>query len=136
LPEQIERSYGDFLEDPRRLFQVYRHFCADLTGDGAPEMVVLLQCCTVSSPRPWAIFQATPDGGIRVAFTAIRVSYVQPLRLRGGTGRKARDVVERRSLLRRTDANCCPSGGTRYRYIRWNGTTFYTAERKTVRRRR
>ena len=33
------------------------------------------------------------------------------------------------------DAGCCPSGGSRYRYIRWNGSAFYTAERKIRRRR-
>ena len=134
LPERIEAAYGSFTEDARELFQVNQHFCADLTGDGSLEMVVMVVCCTVSSPRPWAIYQAAPDGRMRVAFAAIRVSYVAPLRLRG-TGPNAKDVVERRAILRRRDAGCCPSGGSRYRYIRWNGSAFYTAERKIRRKR-
>lgn len=134
LPERIEAAYGSFTEDARELFEVNQHFCADLTGDGSPEMVVMVVCCTVSSPRPWAIYQVAPGGGMRVAFAAIRVSYVAPLRLRGA-GPNAKDVVERRTILRRRDAGCCPSGGSRYRYIRWNGSAFYTAERKIKRRR-
>lgn len=132
FPALIGRTLGPVFEDPATLFQVDRHFCADLTGDGVQEMVVLLGCCTVSSPRPWAIFQSTPEGGVRTAFAAVRVSYVQPLRLRG-TGTHSRDVVEKRAILRRADANCCPRGGYRYRFVRWNGSAFYTAERRTLR---
>lgn len=120
-------GFSDFVSD--------RHFCADLTGDGTAELVALYGCCTVSSPRPWAIFRLNADGTYGVAFAAIRVSYVQPLRLRGGTGPFASDVVEKRSILRRSDANCCPSGGFRYRYLRWDGAKFVVAERRTVRRR-
>jgi hypothetical protein len=139
FPERIEERWADvFGDDPwaRDAFVVDRHFCADLTGDGVSEMVVLLACCTVSSPRPWAIFKAGDDGHMGVAFAAIRVSYVKPLRLRGGSGPYRLDVVERRSILRRRDPNCCPRGGTIYRYVRWDGQRFYVAKRVVRRKRR
>jgi len=51
------------------------------------------------------------------------------------SGRRATDVAKKRSILRRTDANCCPSGGFRYRFLGWDGAKFVVTERRTVRRR-
>lgn len=47
-----------------QLFQTYgleTVKCQDLTGDGNPEMVVQLSCCTAGAPFPWAIFTEHHD---------------------------------------------------------------------------
>lgn len=49
---------------PAQLFQTYALEpvkCQDLTGDGKPEMVVQLSCCTAGAPFPWAIFTEHDD---------------------------------------------------------------------------
>ena len=131
--DYVERRLGSNFENAG--FAVTQAFCAELTGDEVRELVLLAQCCTVSSPTPWAIFMASPDGGVRTAFTAIRnVSYVRRLRRRGGT-RFPRDIIESRSLLWRTDASCCPTGGRLQRFIRWDGRRFRVAERVYINRR-
>jgi hypothetical protein len=101
------------------LFDVGQLLCADVTGDGTREMIVRLQCCTVSSPTPWAIFKATSRG--RWALRYSRVKTVA-FRLRVDAGG---DVEAKMPHYAPSDANCCPSS---YDYIRahWTGTTFET----------
>ena len=101
------------------LYRVRRPLCADVTGDGTPEMVVLLRCCTVSSPSPWAIFMATSRGSWGLRYSRIR-TVVFDLRVDAGA-----DVEAKSPRYAPSDRNCCPSS---FDYVRahWTGTTFVT----------
>jgi hypothetical protein len=101
------------------LFEVGTLLCADVTGDGKREMIVGLECCSVSSPKPWGIFMATPRG--RWALRYARVKTIA-FRLRVDAGR---DVEAKMPRYAPSDANCCPSS---YDYLRahWTGTAFRT----------
>lgn len=98
-------------------FTLEKVLCRDLTGDGVQEMTAYLACCTVTSPRPVVIFEAR-DG----AWTAVHAL--------SGLGRRAiwnlkvvgRELRFRSPIYRRSDANCCPSGGYRkYRVVYADG---------------
>jgi hypothetical protein len=101
------------------LYEVGSVICADVTGDGAGEMIVLLQCCTVSAPSPWAIFQADSHGRWALRYSRIR-TVAFDLAVNG-----ANDVEEKMPRYLPSDPNCCPSG---YDYVRahWTGRTFVT----------
>jgi len=101
------------------LYGVGRVICADVTGDGAGEMIVLLQCCTVSAPSPWAIFQAGSHGR-----WALRYSRIKTVAFDLAVN-SAHDVEEKMPRYLPSDPNCCPSG---YDYVRahWTGRTFVT----------
>jgi hypothetical protein len=101
------------------LFGIGRLLCADVTGDGTREMIVLLQCCTVSSPSPWAIFQAGWQGRWTLRYSRIKTV---AFRLRVDA---ARDVEAKSPHYAPSDPNCCPSS---YDYVRahWTGRTFVT----------
>jgi hypothetical protein len=99
------------------LYSVGRLICADVTGDGADEMIVLLQCCTVAAPSPWAIFQAGRDGRWTLRYSRIKTVTFR-LRVDGN-----HDVEARMPDYAPSDAHCCPS---HLKYIRahWNGERF------------
>jgi hypothetical protein len=100
------------------LFKITTVICADVTGDGAKEMVVSLQCCTASSPSPWAIFKA---GSGR---WALRYSRIKTITARLRVDPHG-DVEEKSPRYAPDDPFCCPSS---YRYVRahWTGTAFTT----------
>jgi hypothetical protein len=101
------------------LYGVGKLICADVTGDRAREMIVLLQCCTVSSPSPWAIFMATARGRWTLRYSRIKtVAFGLRVDGRGDVEAKMPDYAP-------SDPNCCPS---RFAYVRahWTGTAFQT----------
>jgi hypothetical protein len=101
------------------LYGVGQLLCADVTADGTPEMIVLLQCCTVSSPSPWAIFKVNARGHWALRYSRIRTV---AFRLRVDA---ARDVEAKSPHYAPSDPNCCPSS---YHYVRahWTGSAFVT----------
>jgi hypothetical protein len=101
------------------LFGVGQLLCADITGDSRREMIVLLQCCTVSAPSPWAIFKAGARGRWALRYSRIKTV---AFRLRVDA---ARDVEAKSPHYAPSDPNCCPSS---YDYVRahWTGRTFVT----------
>ena len=101
------------------LFDVGQLLCADVTADGRREMIVLLQCCTVSAPSPWAIFKVDARGRWALRYTRIRTV---AFRLRVDA---AGDVEAKSPHYAPSDPNCCPSS---YHYVRahWTGTAFET----------
>jgi hypothetical protein len=101
------------------LYGVGQLLCADVTADGTREMIVLLNCCTVSSPSPWAIFKVNARGRWALRYSRIRTV---AFRLRVDA---ARDVEAKSPRYAPSDPNCCPSS---YQYVRahWTGTAFET----------
>jgi hypothetical protein len=101
------------------LYSVGRLICADVTGDGADEMIVLLQCCTVAAPSPWAIFKVSPRGRWALRYSRIK-TVAFSLRVDS-----ARDVEAKMPDYAPSDPHCCPSA---YAYVRahWTGTAFQT----------
>jgi hypothetical protein len=101
------------------LYGVGQLLCADVTADGTREMIVLLQCCTVASPSPWAIFKVDARGRWALRYTRIRTV---AFRLRVDA---AGDVEAKSPRYAPSDPNCCPSS---YQYVRahWTGTAFET----------
>jgi hypothetical protein len=101
------------------LYSVGLLICADVTGDGTGEMIVLLQCCTVSAPSPWAIFQVGAHGRWALRYTRIKTTTFG-LRVDANG-----DVEARMPDYAPSDANCCPSS---LKYVRahWTGARFVT----------
>jgi hypothetical protein len=116
LPEGYVPELGTRLA--RFYFKPYFVECSDLNGDNRRELIALFGGSTVSSPTPWTILEV-PRGRFepRVAFLQPEVSYLELVVRR-------RYVVERQKTLRPTDPNCCPSGPTKVRFVRWTGTRF------------
>ena len=120
---QIRRRMRRWLIGSRmpvfELFQVGKVFCRDMTGDGRRERVVEFLCCTVSSPRPWAILQRR-GGRWRIGYSRVRTLHFG---FDTAVFEFARGefwaVEEEIPVYRRGDANCCPSS-FRYRYTRWD----------------
>lgn len=125
--DAIDALWPDFTDVD---WTVVRARCVDLDGDGQEELLVETSCCTVSSPDPWVILRASSDGNAATVayaragrgFTSVKIQSGSPPTL-----------VEAEQRLRRTDANCCPSGGRILTYIRWRGTTYTIVKRKRVR---
>jgi hypothetical protein len=108
-------------DQPLDLYSVTNVLCHDLTGDGNAEMVVLLGCCTGSSPDPWAIFEpAGREWDLAFARVSQRLN-VANLRIR--EEKPYATLVERVPVYGPTDPNCCPSS-FRSNYFRWNGQEF------------
>lgn len=95
-------------------------FCRDLTGDGTDEFVVMVNLAMSPSATPWAIFQSDPSGQVRLAFHATLDEYrYGRLDVQESGGRVW--IRERTQRRRREDANCCPTGPQRTRYVDWDG---------------
>jgi hypothetical protein len=103
--------------------------------------VVLLRCCTVSTPSPWAIYirqgkswrlsyerigykTENIEGGTLAAYT------VFGLRVSGAT--QPPSITEQNPWYGPTDANCCPSGYV-YRTVAWDGSRFVATTSPVVR---
>jgi len=78
-------------------------------------MVVLLLCCTVASPSPWAIFKATSSGRWALAYSRI-TTIATRLRVDAGG-----DVEEKAPTYAPSDPTCCPSSRTYPRALQRHG---------------
>jgi hypothetical protein len=95
-------------------YVVVEVICSDLTGDGAEELVVELDCCAGGAPTPWAILVAG-ERGWQPAF--YRTGIQATLSVRGS------EVVERSPAYAAGEPTCCPSS-FRLGRIGWNGSGF------------
>lgn len=113
-------------------YDVGQVICSDLTGDGRSDLAVLLRCCTVSTPSPWAIYirqgrswrlsyerigykTQDLDGGTLAAYTVFHFGLSQaPL-----------GILDESPWYGPQDANCCPSQFVN-RVVHWDGARFTT----------
>jgi hypothetical protein len=86
--------------------------CFEATGDGATDMAVSLFSGGTAGDVGWVFFAAKPDGW-RLAGSA--TGYKLLLR-QAGTRLEAVQPVYRKS-----DPNCCPTGGFDHTLFGWNG---------------
>lgn len=109
------------------IFGVAQVSCLDMTGDGQREMLVQLECCTVGSVDPWAIY--TPQGSRwHLAFSRVSTNnFGTTLAVfRSTTTGIERPAVEEKIPVYDPDdfqGNCCPNSYS-YKYTTWNGTQF------------
>ena len=95
--------------------------CHDLTGDRTAEMAVTIFSGGTAGDIAWVVFQR-------------QAGRWQPVlrNLQGykvGLFRVGTDLVESQAVYRKTDPNCCPSGGVDHRRFHWNGSRFVVVRR-------
>lgn len=111
FPAIIDRELRRTLADLKSPLDA---FCADLDADGLDELVVSLAGPTGGVPIPWGVYTQKPGGPVVLAFHA-RGEQFSRLRLRRAG---AIPYIEDSRPTRRPDeANCCPTGPTRRRYL-------------------
>ena len=90
----------------------YKAFCGAFTGPGSRTMVVTFLGPT--GPLDWAVFRWTGSAWQFLMRQSAGASIT-------AAGSDLRQTV---SILRPGDSRCCPTGGTRSRIWRWNGSRF------------
>jgi hypothetical protein len=98
---------------------VDRVICADLTGDGKPELAVTFFSGGTAGDTGWAVL-AGGSGTWRVVLRQLD-GYKVGLHVRHA------DLVESQPVYRKNDPNCCPTGGFDHRRFHWNGRKFALA---------
>ena len=110
IVKRLRLGSADYLPNP-----VYQVICGAFMGPRSQTMVALLASGGASNPfGGWAVFRLV--GGTW-----------QLVMERTGGGRitaAGPDIRETVSVLREGDSRCCPSGGTKARLWRWNGSRF------------
>jgi hypothetical protein len=91
--------------------------CFDATGDRVTDMAVSLFSGGTAGDVGWVFFAAKP-GGWRLAGQG--TGYKLLLR------RTAAGLEVVQPVYRRSDPNCCPTGGFDHTVFRWNGTKLVT----------
>ena len=120
--DRLDERLGKNFAPTAGLFVVDQSLCRDLDGDGVAEMVVLLGCCTVSSPTPWAILSRPGSGNPTLRFLATEGSYIRRLEVKNAAGGPV--IEARRRTLTPYDANCCPTGDTKVIQVGFRGSEF------------
>jgi hypothetical protein len=95
---------------------VDRAICADLTRDGRAELAVTFFSGGTAGDTGWAVFVAA-GGRWRVTFRQLQAYKV-------GLYTRAGDLVEVQPVYRKSDPNCCPTGGFEQRRFHWDGRRF------------
>lgn len=115
LPRVAEMKPGFYTDVAGDVeFAAENPLCRDLTGDGEPEMVVVMSCCTGGSLQPWGIFSRDDEGAWALAYAAPNDNLRRRLRLiRRGV--KAVTTVRYEGACTRR---------VRSHLVRWNGRRF------------
>jgi len=109
---QIGRGFG---------YQVLEVECADLTGDGADEMLVELACCTGSALDPWGVFRQEDDEW--------ELLLTQPEHNVSGVEIEGKTVIERTPTYGPKDPFATPRGERQARFeFAADGSYAYEAE--------
>jgi hypothetical protein len=118
IVKRLRLGYAVYLPNP-----VYQVICGAFMGPGSQTMVALLASGGASNPfGGWAVFRLV--GGTWQLVTE-----------RTGGGRitaAGPDIRETVWVMREGDSRCCPSGGSKARLWRWNGTRFMASAWKQV----
>lgn len=98
-----------------------RVLCHDFTRDGRKEMAITFASGGTAGDIAWVVFRRAGVGW-KLALARLRVDHLY-LSVRGG------DLIETQPVYRKTDANCCPTGGFNHVRWHWNGNRFVVARR-------
>lgn len=103
--------------DPMRVepYYVAEAICFDFTGDGRRDIAFTVWSGGTAGDIAWvALVRGARGWNVAVTDSGYKL----------GLRRIERDVVVTRPIYRRTDANCCPTGGFDHYAYRWNGKRF------------
>ncbi len=118
IVKRLRLGASEFLSTP-----VFGVICGAFMGPGSQTMVALLASGGASNPfGGWAVFRVV-EGNWQLVVERIgggRITAAGP------------DLRETVWILREGDARCCPTGGTKARLWRWNGTRFAAGPWKQV----
>lgn len=106
----------------------------DLDGDGLDEVAVAAVSCMAGSAGPdyYAVFRGRRDGKlVEMPFAKedhpnMVFPHMNPhANVHGGvvTTIVAGRLIQAQGIYKEDDGNCCPTGGTRRYFYRWNGST-------------
>ena len=95
--------------------------CHDLTRDGVSDLAATIFSGGTAGDIAWVVFRKR--GGRWTLALRVLQGYKVGLFRVGG------DLVESTPVYRRSDPNCCPSGGFDHRRFHWNGARFIVAKR-------
>jgi hypothetical protein len=117
IVKRLHLGAADFLPDP-----VSEVFCGAVMGPSSRTMVVVLASGGASSPiAGWAVFRS--GGAWQLVMVRNGGSRITPA---------GPDIRETVWVMREGDSHCCPSGGSKARLWRWNGTRFTAGAWKQV----
>ena len=102
------------LNDPTVAKPVYQVLCGSFAGPGSRVMVVSIWGPGNTGPAEWAVFRWH---GNTWQFL-MKQSAAASITAAGS------DIRQTLPVYRPSDSRCCPSGGTKTRLWRWNGTRF------------
>ncbi len=130
--ERLKKTHGSQIPCPpgADLFEILGEADGDLDGDGQDEAAIwAISCMAGNAPDLYAVLKIGPGHKL----TEMPFAKEDPKRTFPHMDPKANargpwvDSIENRRLIsaqgiyREGDPNCCPTGGTRRRYYRWNG---------------
>jgi hypothetical protein len=100
--------------------------CLDFTRDGRTDLAATFASGGTAGDIAWVAFRRTGVGW-KLALARLQLDHLY-LVSRGG------DLIETQPVYRRTDANCCPTGGFDHVQWHWKGNRFVVARRWHTRR--
>ena len=95
--------------------------CHDLTRDGVADLAASVSSGGTAGDIAWVVFRK------RAGRWTLALRQLQGYHF--GLFRVGDDLVESTPVYRRSDPNCCPSGGFDHRRFHWNGARFVVAKR-------
>lgn len=113
LLDYAAEVYPSFYEGGSPVEWFYDPTCRDLTGDGDPELILILRCCTGGSLTPWAIFKHDAAGQWVRVYARVRDN-THYFRVQGS------GVITK--VPARYEGACTHIYRTRV--VRWNGAAF------------
>ncbi len=110
IVKRLQLGASEFLPTP-----VYGVICGAFMGPGSQTMVALLASGGASNPfGGWAVFRVV-EGKWQLVMERVGGGQIS------AAGPALRETVW---ILREGDSRCCPTGGTKARLWRWNGSRF------------
>jgi hypothetical protein len=94
--------------------------CSDFTGDGLTDLAVTVASGGTAGDIGWVVLVQVPSRGPLPAWRVALVRGGYKL----GLSRIGHDLADSQPVYRRSDPNCCPTGGFDHRRWHWNGRRF------------
>lgn len=100
--------------------------CVDFSRDGRTDLAATFASGGTAGDIAWVAFRGAGTGW-KLALARLQLDHLYLVRRRD-------DLIETQPVYRRTDANCCPTGGFDHVQWHWNGNRFVVARRWHTRR--